>query len=81
MASGRTLHARVPGMTDELLRAIPHSDAVELRGEALTVHSGNTDAVARFLLNNTAARDLEIVSRGLEDAFIALTSNKPEGHK
>ncbi|WP_336880101.1 ABC transporter ATP-binding protein [Rhodococcus globerulus] len=81
MASGRTLHARVPGLTDELLRAIPHSDAVELRGEALTVHSGNTDAVARFLLNKTAARDLEIVSRGLEDAFIALTSNNSEGQK
>jgi len=39
------------------------------------VHTGNSDAVARFLLNNTAAKDLEIIARGLEDAFIALTSD------
>jgi ABC-2 type transport system ATP-binding protein len=81
MASGRTLRATVPGITDELLRAIPNSDAVEVRGESLLVHSGDTDAVARFLLTNTQARDLEIVSRGLEDAFIALTSNNSEGQK
>ncbi len=80
-ASGRTLRATVPGITDELLRAIPNSDAVEVRGESLLVHSGDTDAVARFLLTNTQARDLEIVSRGLEDAFIALTSNNSEGQK
>lgn len=81
MASGRTLRATVPGITDELLRAIPNSDAVEVRGESLLVHSCDTDAVARFLLTNTQARDLEIVSRGLEDAFIALTSNNSEGQK
>lgn len=79
MASGRTVRATVPGMTEELLQAIPHSDSVELRGDALTVHSGDTDAVARFLLTNTQAHDLEIVSRGLEDAFIALTSAHSEG--
>ncbi|KAF0961871.1 hypothetical protein MLGJGCBP_04961 [Rhodococcus sp. T7] len=31
--------------------------------------------MARHLLTRTPASDLEIVSRGLEDAFIALTSD------
>jgi ABC-2 type transport system ATP-binding protein len=31
--------------------------------------------VARLLLNQTSARDLEITSRGLEEAFIALTGD------
>jgi ABC-2 type transport system ATP-binding protein len=38
------------------------------------IHSGDTDTVARTLLNETAAHDLEITSSGLEDAFLALTS-------
>jgi ABC-2 type transport system ATP-binding protein len=29
--------------------------------------------VARHLLTQTAARDLEITARGIEDAFLALT--------
>ncbi|MCL2535964.1 MAG: ABC transporter ATP-binding protein [Nocardiaceae bacterium] len=80
MAAGRVLRATVPGADDALLQSIPHADAVELRGETLVVHSSDTDAVARHLLTHTAARDLEIVSRGLEDAFIALTTDHTEGH-
>jgi hypothetical protein len=44
-----------------------------LRGDTVLIHSGDTDAVARRLLNQTPARDLEITSRGLEQAFLALT--------
>ncbi len=79
MSAGRTLRATVPGADTELLQSIPHADAVELRGETLVVHSSDTDAVARHLLTHTAARDLEIVSRGLEDAFIVLTTDHTEG--
>ncbi|MCA1004723.1 ABC transporter ATP-binding protein [Rhodococcus hoagii] len=78
-ATGRTLRATVPGADAALLQSIPHADAVELRGETLVVHSSDTDAVARHLLTHTGARDLEIVSRGLEDAFIALTTDHIEG--
>ena len=39
----------------------------------VVVHAANTDTVARHLLTETAARDLEITSRGLEDAFVTLT--------
>jgi ABC-2 type transport system ATP-binding protein len=74
LASGRTIRATLPRAVEVLLRAIPGVDDVEIRGETILIHSGDTDAVARRLLNETAAHDLEITSRGLEDAFIALTS-------
>jgi ABC-2 type transport system ATP-binding protein len=42
------------------------------------VHATDSDAVARYLLNQTSAHDLEITARNLEDAFIALTSEADE---
>jgi len=61
-----------------MLESIPGADGVEIRGESVLIHSGDTDSVARYLLNQTEARDLEIEARGLEDAFIALTSADTE---
>ena len=46
-----------------------------MRGDTVLMHSSDSDAVARYLLTSTAARDLEITARGIEDAFIALTSD------
>ena len=40
----------------------------------MLIASTDSDAVARHLLTSTDARDLEITARGLEDAFISLTS-------
>ena len=37
------------------------------------MHAKDSDAVARYLLTQTDARDLEIVARGLEEAFLSLT--------
>jgi len=48
-------------------------DCVEVRGETVLVHAKDSDAVARYLLIETDARDLEITSMGLEDAFLSLT--------
>ncbi len=45
-----------------------------MRGESVLIASTDSDAVARHLLTSTDARDLEITSRGLEDAFISLTT-------
>ena len=78
MASGRTVRATLPGATTEMLESIPGADGVEIRGESVLIHSGDNDSVARYLLNQTEARDLEIEARGLEDAFIALTSADTE---
>jgi ABC-2 type transport system ATP-binding protein len=75
MAAGRTVRATVPGVTSRMLETIPGADSVELRGETVLIHSKNSDAVARYLLTQTDARDLEIESRGIEDAFLALTSD------
>ncbi len=41
----------------------------------MLIHANDSDAVARHLLTTTSAKDLEITARGLEDAFIALTSD------
>ena len=74
MASGRTVRATLRGVSAQVLESIPAADAVEVRGDTVRIHSSDSDAVARYLLTNTSARDLEIESRGIEDAFIALTS-------
>ncbi len=73
LAAGRTVRATLPGADESRLRGIPGVDSVEVRGDIVLIHSGDSDAVARHLLNGTSARDLEIAARGLEEAFIALT--------
>ena len=75
LAAGRTVRASLAGADEPSLRAIPGADDVEIRGETVLIHSSDSDAVARYLLTSTKARDLEITTRGLEDAFIALTSD------
>src|SRR5580658_3245502 len=60
------------------LRAIPGADSVEIRGETVLIHANDSDAVARYLLTRTSARDLEITARGIEDAFLALTGDDAE---
>jgi ABC-2 type transport system ATP-binding protein len=75
MAAGRTVRATLTGADPVALNAIPGADNVEVRGDTVLIHSTDSDAVARYLLTNTQARDLEINTRGLEDAFIALTSD------
>ena len=75
MAAGRTVRATLPGADEAALRRIPGADTVEVRGDTVLVHSNDSDAVARYLLTSTPAKDLEIAARGIEDAFIALTSD------
>jgi ABC-2 type transport system ATP-binding protein len=75
MAAGRTVRATVPGVTREQLAGVPGADSVELRGDTVLIHSKDSDAVARYLLTRTAAHDVEIESRGIEDAFLALTAD------
>jgi ABC-2 type transport system ATP-binding protein len=75
MTAGRTVRATLVSADEQALRAIPDVDTVEVRGDTVLIHSRDTDAVARHLLTHTAARDLEITARGLEDAFIALTGD------
>ena len=73
LASGRTVRATLPGADTDALRAIGGVTGIEVRGDAVLVHTKDSDAVARHLLTRTDARDLEITSQGLEDAFLSLT--------
>jgi ABC-2 type transport system ATP-binding protein len=75
MASGRTVRATLPGADQAMLSRLPGVDSVETRGDSVLIHSGDSDTVARYLLNETAARDLEVTAKGLEEAFLALTSD------
>jgi len=60
LASGRTIRATLPGADETVLRAMPGVDGVEVRGDTVLIHCGDSgsDAVARRLLNQTPARDL-----------------------
>lgn|GEM_PF-6551968 len=67
------MSATVTELDDKGLKAIPAVEHFERRGDRLVFTSQDTDQLARYLLTQTNAHDLEIASRGLEDAFIALT--------
>ena len=79
--SGRSLRATLTCAPEQLhdaladLRAQGTVSDVEILGSALTLSSTDTDAVAALLLGEHLAKDLEITSRGLEEAFVALTSD------
>ena len=78
LVSGRTIRATLPGADEVALRSIPGVESVEVRGDTVLIHSSDTDRVARYLLNETRARELEITARGLEEAFLALTGDDDE---
>jgi ABC-2 type transport system ATP-binding protein len=75
LSAGRTVRATLPGASEAELRQIPGVDSVELRGDTVLIQARDSDEVARYLLGQTKARDLEITARGIEDAFIALTAD------
>jgi ABC-2 type transport system ATP-binding protein len=75
LAAGRTVRATLPGADEAKLHEIAGAESVEVRGDTVLIHASDSDAVARYLLSSTQARDLEITTRALEDAFIALTSD------
>ncbi|WP_045537905.1 ABC transporter ATP-binding protein [Gordonia sihwensis] len=60
----------VPG----LQRVFPDLEITERRGGRIYLSLENSDVLARHLLTSTRARDLEIASHNLEDAFVALTT-------
>ena len=72
--SGRIVRATLPGADPARLAALPAVDDVEFAGDRISIHTKDSDAVARHLLTETAARDIEITSQNLESVFLALTS-------
>jgi ABC-2 type transport system ATP-binding protein len=78
LATGRTVRATLDHPDHDTLSRLPGVESVELRGDTVLVHAKDTDAVARYLLNETDAHDLEITSRGIEEAFLTLTGDDVE---
>ncbi|MEH3033757.1 MAG: ABC transporter ATP-binding protein [Aeromicrobium erythreum] len=77
MAAGRSVRATWRGADTRALASLEGVDSVDVRGDSVVVHAKDSDGVARFLLTQTPATDLEITSRNLEDAFVALTADAP----
>jgi ABC-2 type transport system ATP-binding protein len=78
LSAGRTVRATLEHADTATLSRIAGVDSVDVRGDSVLIHGSDSDEIARHLLNHTAARDLEITSRNLEDAFIALTGDDAE---
>jgi len=74
MVSGRTIRATVTDTDLPVLASLPGVDSVETRAGAVLLHCSDSDGPLRALLAGTDAHDIEVVARGLEDAFIALTT-------
>lgn len=75
MASGRLIEATLEAADERALRALPGVDSVEIHGAKISVRANDSDAVARYLLTETAARDLTVTSQNLEEAFLRLTAD------
>ncbi|GLY03022.1 MULTISPECIES: ABC transporter ATP-binding protein [Actinoplanes] len=76
LAAGRTVRATLPGAQPADLSRIEGVESAEVRGDSVYLHGRDTDAIARHLLTRTPARDLEITSRNLEEAFLTLTADE-----
>jgi ABC-2 type transport system ATP-binding protein len=79
MVGSRTIRATLPGVALDALERLPGVSAAERRGEAVMLTCSDSDATIRALLaEHPAARDIEIVAAGLEQAFLALTGDDAE---
>ncbi|WP_279365657.1 ABC transporter ATP-binding protein [Microbacterium testaceum] len=74
LVSGRIVQMTLPDADLTALASVPGVDSVEAAGERITVHTRDSDALARHLLTSTSARDLEITAQNLESVFLTLTA-------
>ena len=63
------------------LRALDGVSAVSLHGIRLEISAADADAVASHLLADGFAKNLEITSSSLDDAFVLLTETDSEGER
>ena len=78
-AGTRTIRAVVPGAETERLARLPGVARVERRGQSVVLACPDSDAAIRALLAAYPdARDIEIASVGLEEAFLQLTTADAE---
>lgn len=77
MSSERIVTAEFPGEIPELAD-IPGVTANEIHGHHLRLVSQDSDALARYLLSETDARNLSITNPSLENMFLELTNQNQE---
>jgi ABC-2 type transport system ATP-binding protein len=76
IVGGRTVSFDLEGGSGADLDRLPGVNVVELRGDRAVLRSDDSDATVRALINSGRPfADLEIAGAGLEEAFLALTSN------
>ncbi len=74
MVGTRRIRATLPDADLDALEQLPGVTSAERRGEAVMLSCADSDAAIRALLDaHGEARDIEIVSAGLEQAFLQLT--------
>ena len=75
----RTIRATLPDVDDAALAALPGVSRAERHGETVILTGPDSDAAVRALLERYEdARDIEITGAGLEQAFLALTSDESD---
>lgn len=78
LVPGRELTAIVPDISLDVLRGLPGVESAEMRGERVHFRTHDSDALARLLLTQTPACELEIAGHNLESAFVSLTHTQKE---
>lgn len=75
--AGRTISLAADSVPRSLVADLPGVTGTDLVGPRLEIHAADSDAVLRALLRSCPdARDVEVSSAKLEDAFLALTSGE-----
>jgi ABC-2 type transport system ATP-binding protein len=78
--SGRTIRATIPDAAQTDLAALPGVTSAERHGEAAILTCVDSDLALRALLSRyPAARDIEVLGAGIEEAFMALTADDHDG--
>jgi ABC-2 type transport system ATP-binding protein len=74
MVAGRTVSVSLAGRSSAGLDSLPGVVAVEIRGDRAHLSSTDSDATVLALAEHGRLRDLEGTGAGLEEAFVALTT-------
>jgi ABC-2 type transport system ATP-binding protein len=81
MVGTRTIRATLPAADLHALAALPGVSGAERRGESVVLSCADSDAAIRALLAaHPDARDIEIATAGLEQAFLQLTAADADVH-
>lgn len=78
MGKTKMVRAHLSNPEISVLSEIDGVTQVITQGEAITITCSDSDLVARYLLTQTNAKNLEISSVGLEEAFLALTGESQQ---